>query len=914
MAAEAEGLQLRANPDTRAATAPDANGLATLAKLATSSFEGIERELRAEIVQAQTQTLRYRTAFDAIEQGVCYFDAEDRVLLSNRRFAEIYRLAPEQIRPGATLREIVELRVAAGTYPAASADDYLSFCASNHLSKESIVWMTELRDGRLIQMRRQPMPGGGCVVTYEDITELKAARAAANERLSLQALIDRLPDNLWVKDVNSRFVIANQVTATRMGMAGPAELTGKTDLELLPPEIARKFFADEQEIIRTGHPMIDEEEYVSKTWISTTKVPLRNERNEIFGVAGISRDITTRRLEDALRDEQAKILEMIAMSAPLGDVLEHLVLLMESQFKGIAGSILLVDETGSRLRHGAAPSLPDTYAKAIDGLRIGPKVGPCGTAAYRREAVVVADIMTDPLWGDYKSLAAEHGLRSCWATPILSHQGAVLGTFAMYSKEVREPSDAELRLVDVATRIAGIAIERKLAEDRIHFMANHDALTGLPNRTLLEDRLSQAMLHARRDDRWVTALFTDIDNFKFVNDSLGHNAGDELLKTIAKRMSDCIRATDTVVRLGGDEFVIVLSDQPKNADTISQTVRKLQATISAPIRLEDHDVTITVSIGIASYPDDGDDVDTLLGNADAAMYRAKEIGRDNFQFYTPELNTKAHSKFLLQEELRAAVARSEFVLHYQPQVDLRTGRVFAVEALVRWNHPRLGLVPPLKFIPIAEESGLIVPIGDWVLNEACRQNKAWQDAGLPPIAVCVNVSARQFREGNLVAQVTNALTQTGLDAKYLEIEVTESLIMQDLDLAIATMTDLQRLGVELSIDDFGTGYSSLSALKTFPVSRLKIDKSFIDGLLANENDKAVTSAVISLGQKLNLRVIAEGVENDAQATLLRNINCDEMQGYLFSKPLPAKGVEELLSVTSGYPRTGTSNAAAAMIP
>jgi diguanylate cyclase (GGDEF)-like protein len=406
------------------------------------------------------------------------------------------------------------------------------------------------------------------------------------------------------------------------------------------------------------------------------------------------------------------------------------------------------------------------------------------------------------------------------------------------------------------------------------------------------------LIHARRDDRWVTALFTDIHNFKFVNDSLGHNAGDELLKTIAKRMSECIRATDTVVRLGGDEFVIVLSDQPKNADTISETVRKLQAAISAPIRLEGHDVTVTVSIGIASYPDDGDDVDTLLGNADAAMYRAKEIGRDNFQFYTPALNTKVHNKFLLQEELRAAVARAEFVLHYQPQVDLRTGRVFAVEALVRWNHPRLGLVPPLKFIPIAEESGLIVPIGDWVLNEACRQNKAWQDSGLPPMAVCINVSARQFKERNLVARVANALTQTGLDAKYLEIEVTESLIMQNLDLAIATMNDLQRLGVPLSIDDFGTGYSSLSALKTFPVSRLKIDKSFIDGLLANENDKAVTSAVISLGQKLNLRVIAEGVENDAQAALLRNINCDEMQGYLFSKPLPAEGVEELLKARS----------------
>jgi diguanylate cyclase (GGDEF)-like protein/PAS domain S-box-containing protein len=835
-------------------------------------------------------------------QGVCVFTADDRVVLSNRRFAEIYRLAPEQIRPGATLREIIELRIAAGTW-ATAADDYLSFCVSNHLSKESIVWMAELPDGRLIQMRRQPMPGGGCVVTHEDITELKAARAAADERLSLQALIDRLPDNLWVKDVNSRFVIANQATATRIGVAGPADLVGKTDLELLPLELAEKFFADEQQIVRTGQPVIDQEEIAwgLKQAISTTKVPLRNERNEIFGVAGVSRDITERKLADALREGQALILEMIATSAPLADVLERLVLLMESQFKGITGAVLLLDEKSARLRYGAAPSLPDGYAKAVDGLPISAREGSSGAAAYRREAVVVADITTDPLGANCKDLAAALGVRSCWSTPILSHQGAVLGVFAMYSKETRRPTEAEQRLIDVATRIAGIAIERKLAEDRIQFMANHDALTGLPNRALLNDRLSQALLYAQRYDRWVTALFIDLDNFKFINDSLGHNAGDELLKTIAKRMVGCVRATDTVVRLGGDEFVIVLFDQPKDMDVISSTVRKIRAAIAEPIRLEGHELRVTSSLGVATYPNDGRDADTLLANADAAMYRAKDVGRDNFQFYTLEMNVKVHEKFLLQEQLRNAVARAEFVLHYQPQVDLRTGRVFAVEALVRWNHPKLGIVPPIAFIPMAEETGLIVPIGDWVLREACRQNKAWQDAGLPPMVVSVNVSARQFREMNLVARVAGALKDSGLEAKYLELEVTESLIMQDFDLAVVIMEGLRGLGVQLSIDDFGTGYSSLSALKSYPVARLKIDKSFIDGLPANENDKTVASAVISLGQKLNLRVIAEGVETEAQAAFLRNINCDEMQGFLFSKPIPPQAIEDMLKAKATRP-------------
>jgi diguanylate cyclase (GGDEF)-like protein/PAS domain S-box-containing protein len=898
MLAKAEGLPLSANPDIRTATAPDANGLLTLAKLATGSFADVERALRAEIAQSQTQMLGYQRAFDAMTQGVCVFTEDDRVILSNRRFAEIYRLAPEQIRPGATLREIIELRIAAGTW-ATAADDYLSFCVSNHFGKEEIVWTTELRDGRLIQMRRQPMRGGGCVVTHEDITELKAARVAADERSSMQTLIDRLPDNLWVKDVNSRFVIANQATATRMGIAGPAELIGKSDLELLPLEFAQKFFADEQEIVRTGKPMIDREEYFLKTWILTTKVPLRNERNEIFGMAGVSRDITERKLADALREGQAQILEMIATSAPLADVLAHLVLLMESQFKGIICAVLLLDEKTARLRYGAAPSLPAGYAKAVDGMSVGAKAGSSGAAAYRREAVVVADVMTDPLWENYRVPAAEHGIRSCWSTPILSHQSAVLGVFATYSKEARRPTDAEQRLIDVATRIAGIAIERKLAEDRIHFMANHDALTGLPNRALLNDRLSQAMLYAQRYDRWVTALFIDLDNFKFINDSLGHNAGDELLKTIAKRMVDCVRATDTVVRLGGDEFVVVLFDQPKDTDVISETVQKIRSAIAEPVRLEGHDLRVTSSLGVATYPNDGRDADTLLANADAAMYRAKDVGRDNFQFYTSELNTKVHERFLLQEELRSAVSRSEFVLHYQPQVDLRTGRVFAVEALVRWRHPKLGIVPPVKFIPMAEETGLIVSIGDWVLREACRQNKAWQDAGLPPMVVSVNVSARQFRERNLVGRVAGALEGSGLEPRYLELELTESLIMQDIDLAVSTMEELRALGIQLSIDDFGTGYSSLSALKTFPVSRLKIDRSFIDGLLADENDRAVAGAVISLGQTLKLRVIAEGVETEGQAALLRNINCDEMQGYLFSKPVPAQRIEDMLTAASG---------------
>jgi diguanylate cyclase (GGDEF)-like protein/PAS domain S-box-containing protein len=437
--------------------------------------------------------------------------------------------------------------------------------------------------------------------------------------------------------------------------------------------------------------------------------------------------------------------------------------------------------------------------------------------------------------------------------------------------------------------------ESKLAEDRISFVSDHDALTGLPNRVLLMSRLSRAMLFSQQYDRWLTLMSIDLDNFKMVNNTLGRSAGDQLLKTMAQRIRDCVKETDTVVRLGGDEFAVLLVGQPKNVDKIPPTLQRLREAIGAPTPIDGHVLYLTSSIGLANFPNDGTDAESLLANADAALYRAKELGRDNFQFYTPALNTRVHERFRLQEELRNAIAREEFFLLFQPQVDLRTGRIFAVEALIRWSHPSRGVVPPDRFIQVAEESGLIGQIGDWALRAACQQNKAWQTAGLAPINVSVNVSARQFQEARWVRHVVGALKESGLDAKYLELELTESLIMQDVDQAIATMKELQTLGVQLSIDDFGTGYSSLSALKTFPVARLKIDKSFVRDLPHNENDRAVAAAVISLAQKLKLRVIAEGVETEEQMAFLQDNNCDEMQGYLFSRPVPPAEIEVLLN-------------------
>ncbi|MEO6013975.1 MAG: EAL domain-containing protein [Devosia sp.] len=436
---------------------------------------------------------------------------------------------------------------------------------------------------------------------------------------------------------------------------------------------------------------------------------------------------------------------------------------------------------------------------------------------------------------------------------------------------------------------------RKQAEERVQFLAHHDFLTGLPNRALFADRLGQAILASRRDGGRLAVVFCDLDRFKMVNDSLGHLAGDTLLTIAAGRMVGCLRSTDTVARLGGDEFVILLNDVGEGPDGVMRTIEKVRSSLSERVDVLGQEFTVTTSIGVATFPDNGHTAEELLTAADAAMYRAKELGRDNVQFHSSVVTTSAASKRLqLAEGLRRALANDEFVLHYQPQIDLKSGKIFAVEALIRWQHPELGLLSPDAFIGLAEETGLIVPIGRWVIKQACAQNAVWQAEGMRPIAVSVNVSARQFGNNGLVDDVRRALEQSGLAASYLDLELTESMIMQDLGQAIKTMKDLEALGVRLSIDDFGTGYSSLSALKSFPIARLKIDRSFVAGLSSDEGDRAIATAVISLGQKLNLRVIAEGVESDEQLKFLTDNGCDEVQGFKFSKPIAPADVVALM--------------------
>jgi diguanylate cyclase (GGDEF)-like protein len=449
---------------------------------------------------------------------------------------------------------------------------------------------------------------------------------------------------------------------------------------------------------------------------------------------------------------------------------------------------------------------------------------------------------------------------------------------------------------DNLTRLCA-AIERELrdaevrrmrlhAEEVIEHQAHFDLLTDLPNRVMFQDRLTLALTHANRHRKMLAVIFVDLDRFKTIVDTLGHAIGDRLLRAVAERLSGCLEEGDTLARMGGDEFVVLLP-QINRADKAVRLAHKVLEVLKPAFQFSGHELHITTSIGISLYPYDGEDADTLLKNADTALYRAKEQGRNNYQLYTPAMNARAFERLALENSLRKALERKEFLLHYQPQTDMRTGAIVGVEALLRWQHPDLGLVYPSEFIPIAEETGLIVPLGEWVLRTACVQARAWQTLGLPPFTVAVNLSARQFLQQDLVDTVARILKETGVDPRSLEIEITESIAMQNADYTIVVLRDLKEMGILIAMDDFGTGYSSLSYLKKFPIDSLKIDQSFVRDITTDLNDAAIANAIIVLAHSLKLNVVAEGVETAAQEAFLKEHRCDRLQGYLFSTPIPA---------------------------
>jgi diguanylate cyclase (GGDEF)-like protein len=462
------------------------------------------------------------------------------------------------------------------------------------------------------------------------------------------------------------------------------------------------------------------------------------------------------------------------------------------------------------------------------------------------------------------------------------------------SENARAVFDDEGRVLHYEGTVEDIT-ERRQNQARIEQQANYDSLTGLANRSLLNDRLQQAIYSAASYGARLAVVFGDLDRFKYINDTLGHDVGDRLLQVMAERFTSAVAASDTVARLGGDEFVLLLHGQ-SGPDTVTTVLERLLPTISAPLRYGQSDLEVTCSIGVALYPDDGSDPATLLKHADSAMYRAKEQGRNNYQFFTEELNRAIKERFDLENQLRRALERGQFELYYQPRVDMATRKIIGAEALIRWHVPGRGMVSPAVFVPVAEEIGLIGPISEWVLQTACAQNKRWHDAGLPCV-VSVNISPQQFRGDGLVPLIAGALSDTGMDSRCLEIEITESTVMHAGERMVEMLQAIKNLGVHIAVDDFGTGYSSLSYLKRFPVDRLKVDRSFVQHI-ASADDAVIVRAIIALGHNLGLKVLAEGVETDEQLEFLRMNGCDELQGYYFSRPVSAWQMTKLLTKAS----------------
>ncbi|MGZ5789725.1 MAG: EAL domain-containing protein, partial [Burkholderiaceae bacterium] len=515
----------------------------------------------------------------------------------------------------------------------------------------------------------------------------------------------------------------------------------------------------------------------------------------------------------------------------------------------------------------------------------------CARAIKAKNAIVANDSQSDPQVL-FSVKYTESGVRSIAVFPLIV-EGEVVGVLALYAGEIEFFHEEEMKLLTELTGDIAFAIDFINKAARLNHLAYYDALTGLPNRSLLHDRLNHAIAHGERyhDPIWV--VFLNMDRFALVNSTLGHQAGDELIRSIAARLQNLVRETDTLARIGGDEFVMVM---PARTDERldSVLVPRLMDAIAQPFTVGEHELFLTCSVGVAIYPINGENAETLIKHADIAMHRARTTGSNSFQFYEGAMNEFAIERLRMVSDLRHAVKHEEFVLHYQPQVDFYGGHIVGTEALIRWNHPQLGLLPPARFIELAEETGLIVPIGEWVIRTACRQNKAWQDAGLGNFRVAVNLSARHFAQPYLVQTIAGVLQETGLEACHLEIELTESMVMTDVEQAIEILSQLKSLGLQLSIDDFGTGYSSLAYLKRFPIDALKIDRSFVRDIAVDSGDAAIAKAIVAMAHSIGIRVIAEGVEDEQQCDFLRQQMCDELQGFFFSKPLVPTEIEALL--------------------
>jgi diguanylate cyclase (GGDEF)-like protein/PAS domain S-box-containing protein len=737
-----------------------------------------------------------------------------------------------------------------------------------------------------LSLSRVEVGGQSRTIAYvRDIT----AEVGLREKLTLLNLVaDRTNRAVVVTDQDLRIVYTNAAFAGIFAYS-PEDANGRLANELVVGRHTdrRSLARLRRRIEQDGagdEDILCYDKNGEEIWISANIQTFRNRRGQIKYLFALLSDITETK---QLRSLQQLIMNALADEIPITDIADQLCRRVEEIAPDVVSSLLHVD-AGGLIHPLGGPSLPEDYSRALDGVAIGPDVGSCGSSAYYGKAVLATDIDTDPRWQPYKAMPLAIGLRACWSTAIKAKDGRVIGTFAFYFRECRGPSHWHQRIVEACVHLGALAIERKEARAQIARLAYYDVLTGLPNRTHLRDLISEAVA-ACPAGKHVALAFLDVDNFKDVNDTLGHSAGDELLVQFAQCLRAQTRPGDMLGRLGGDEFVIVLPD--RDAAQASLVASRITEALAVPLRIGTRQAPMSASIGISMYPDNATDIDTLIQQADAAMYQAKRAGRSTYRFFSADMNRLAEQRLLHSAALRSAIANDELKLHYQPQIRTIDGGIHGVEALARWHDAVLGEVSPTKFIPLAEECGLIEQIGLWSIREACRQMAEWRKGGLDIPCVSVNLSPINFQNLNLAAAVAEILANHGLPPGVLMLEITEGVILNEHSVAIETMNALRDLGVGLSLDDFGTGYSSLSRLTHLPIRELKIDRSFMRDVENDSSARAIVTTVVRVGQSLQLTVVAEGVETDGQRKLLTELGCDVVQGFLYAPALspPAFG-------------------------